>query len=93
MNRKVEYIQQCEDQLDAWSDEINRLKQRAHEAGGNSRIERLQTIDQLRAQREIARHKLINLQKADDEAWPELKSGVDIAWKQLGSAIRSAVDR
>ena len=92
MDHKEAYTQEREQQLDAWMAEIDRLGENAHRIEGEAKIEHLQVVDRLRAQQEIARHKLANLQKADDEAWQDQKSAVDIAWHNLGSAIKSAAD-
>lgn len=90
MKRKDACTQLMQEQLDEWAMEIDRLKNTSGSLDGRSRVENLRTIDQLRVQQEIVRYKLSELQKADDEAWRELKPGVDTAWRKLGGAIRSA---
>lgn len=93
MDRKEAYQEKLSAQLDEWKAEIDKLDARAQKVEGEIKVEFLNKVDQLRAQQEIASHKLANLQQAGDEAWDDLKAGVDIAWKNLGTAVKSAAAR
>ncbi|MBE0487393.1 MAG: coiled coil domain-containing protein, partial [Marinobacter sp.] len=50
-------------------------------------------IEELKSMREDARKKLDELSEAGDDAWEDLKAGVDSAWDSVSSSIKHAVAR
>jgi hypothetical protein len=40
-----------------------------------------------------ASHKLTELKNAGEDAWEDLKTGIDNAWNSLGNALESAASR
>jgi hypothetical protein len=42
---------------------------------------------------EAAREKLGELKRAGEDAWEDIKSGMDLAWESLGDAMKSARSR
>lgn len=93
MDRKQAYAQKMEGHLDEWRAEIEKLEAKAKQAQGDAKVEYHRVVDELRAQQEIASHKLANFQKSSDGAWEDLKLGVDRAWKNLGTAVDTAASR
>ena len=93
MNRKQAYEQKLDAQLDEWKADIDKLSARASQAEGEAQIQLNETVEKLQAQQQIAQHKLEKFRDAGDEALDDLKSGLDIAWKNLGKAIDSATSR
>jgi predicted RNase H-like nuclease (RuvC/YqgF family) len=93
MNRKQAYQEKLSTKLDEWKAEIDKLEAKADQVESEAKIQYYRNVEQLRAQQEIARHKLANLQQASDDTWDDLKSGADIAWKNLGTAVKSAAAR
>lgn len=93
MNRKQAHQQELRARLDQWQATIDGLEARADEIRGDAKIQLHRTVDQLRAHQTLAQHRLDNLQQAGDDAWDDLKSGIDVTWKKLGNAIDSAVSR
>ena len=93
MGMKEAYEQRLQAQLDEWSAEISALKARADKAEADARLDYYKHIENLRAMQEAARAKLSALHQAGDDAWEDLKAGLDSAWGALGEAVRSAVSR
>jgi Flp pilus assembly pilin Flp len=42
---------------------------------------------------ETAGNKLTELKDAGDDAWEDLKAGIDSTWDSLGNALKSAASR
>ncbi len=53
----------------------------------------LKQIGEIKAKRQAFEGKMAGLKNAADEAWEDVKSGVDIARQILGQAVKSAADR
>lgn len=50
-------------------------------------------VDELNRKKKDAEAKLSELTHVSDDAWENLKSGVDSTWKSPGNAINSASSR
>jgi uncharacterized coiled-coil DUF342 family protein len=93
MSTKEVYLQKLRTQLDEWDAEIKKLKASAQKAGAELHIDYKEDIEEMRAKRDTALKKLEELTHSGDEAWEDLKEGIEHAWKDLGGAIKSAVSR
>lgn len=93
MNMKEAYKEKMQAQLDEWSAEIDKLKARARGMEANAQISSMKEIEALRAKRDAAAEKLVQLERAGDDAWQDLKSGVERAWDTLASSVKSASAR
>ncbi|MDI5983371.1 coiled coil domain-containing protein [Halomonas sp. M4R5S39] len=93
MTNREAYEQKLQAKLDEWQAEVDRLRARAKGAEADARIEYQEEIDRLEAQRNEARQKLAELQRASDDAWEDVKAGVERAWDSLNEAIKSARSR
>lgn len=93
MEDKNSYLQKLATQLQQWDTEIDQLKVKADKAKAGAKTELLKQIDELRAQKQTAQSRLAELQAAGDEAWDEIKAGVDKSWTSLKGAFKSAMSK
>jgi recombinational DNA repair ATPase RecF len=90
MEDKKSYLQKMADQLKEWDREINDLKARVSKARAESKTELLNQIDELHKKQENAHGKLKQLQDAGDDAWDEMKTGLERSWTEFKSAFSNA---
>lgn len=93
MSMKEAYEQKLQAQLDEWSAEIDKLKAKADSAEADAQLEYYKRIEELRSMQETAANKLTGLKDAGDDAWEDLKAGIESAWDSLGNALKSAASR
>jgi putative sterol carrier protein len=88
-NRDV-YVKKVEAQLDEWDADIQKLKARAKKASADAKLEYKSRIDMLKRKQTEAGDKLDELKNASDDAWEDLKQGLENATNALGSSLKSA---
>ena len=93
MNQKELFEKKMRARLDEWSAEIDRLEARAEQADADVRMALKQEIDAAAARRDVVRTKLEEFASAGDDAWEDLKTGMEHAWSSLESAMRAARSR
>ncbi len=93
MSVKEEYQKKLQAQLDEWGTEIDKLKVVAGKAKTGLQGEYYKEIEGLRSQQLTAQKKLHELKGASGEAWEDLKTGIEISWNAMGTAIKSAISR
>ena len=91
MQDKKSYLEMLADQLREWDTEIDELKVQAHLAKADAKDEFAKQIEELRVKKEAAQGKLQQLQEAGDEAWDDIKAGVEKSWTEMKGAFRSAI--
>jgi uncharacterized coiled-coil DUF342 family protein len=89
MSLKQAYEHKMQTQLDEWSAEIDKLKAKADSAEADQRIEYYKKIDELHSMHESTTNKLNELKNAGDDAWADLKAGID----SLNDSMKSAIAR
>jgi uncharacterized protein YhaN len=93
MSMKESYQQKLQAQLDEWGAEIDKLKAKADKAEADAKLEYYEQIEDMRVKQETAKDKLAELTAASDDAWEDLKAGVEGAWLALGDAVGNATSR
>jgi len=93
MSTKEAYEKKLQAQLDEWGAEIDKLKAKADSAEADAQLEYQRKVDELRSMRESASAKLAELKAAGEDAWEEMKDGIDRAWNSLDTALKSAVSK
>ena len=93
MSMKEAYKKKLEAQFDEWKVEIDKLKAKANKAEADAQIKYHKQIENIRTKQEAVREKLVELKDSGDEAWEDLKAGLDNAMKNLGDAIKTANSR
>ena len=93
MTNREAYIKKMKAKLDEWNADIAKIEAKAESAEADLKIKYNQKIDELKQQREKATTQLHELQNSGDEAWEDIKAGLDKAWDSLGNAVNSALSR
>lgn len=93
MSRKEAYQKKLQAQLDEWNAEIDKLKAKADKAEAEAQLEYYKKIEELRCMQDAAYSKLEKLREASDDAWEDLKAGIDSACNSLSNALKSAMAR
>jgi len=93
MKRKDAYSKKAQAQLDEWDADIQKLKAKADRAEANTQLEIQKQIKTLRRKQKEVGDKLAELSAAGDDAWEDLKDGLESAKDSLGSALKSATSR
>ena len=93
MSMKEAYQQKIEAQLDEWTAEIDKMKAKAAKAEADARLEYNDRIEELRLKQLVAQEKLQEFREAGEDAWEDLKAGLELAWDSLGEAVKSARSR
>ena len=91
MDDRKAYEQKRQAQLKKLDAEIQKLKAAADEASADAKIRLQRTVDELLAQRDNLRERIDRLADSGEDAWSDLKDGIDAAWKQLQSAVDDAL--
>ncbi len=89
METKQDYQNQMRTQLSQLDARIDEIKATSGRPNSNTRIQYREQLA-LSAKRDAACQKLLELQESRDEAWQDLKAGVDGAWYELQSSVNDA---
>ncbi len=93
MKTKEAYIQKLHAKIDEWNADIDRLKAKADQVEADAKIEYQEQIQTLKSKRDEIETKISELSRSGEEAWKDLKAGVDLAWEAMNEAIKSAASR
>ena len=93
MGMKEAYQQKLEAQLDEWKADIDKMKAKADGLEADAQLEYYKQIEELRSMQESVHNKLTELRGAGDDAWEDLKAGIESAWDSLGNALKLAASR
>ncbi len=93
MENRKEYQGKMEAQLSEWGAEIDKLKTRADKAAADTRQGYYDEIETLRAKRASMQAKLQELKASSDDAWGDLKEGLDRSWNQVRDSFNKAAAR
>jgi len=84
------FREQTEIRLAEYKMEIDQLEAKAKKLGGDAKAKAEQQLAILRQKRDEVSEKLKELSSAGENAWEQLKSGIDAAMEDLGSAYKKA---
>ena len=93
MSNKQTYQQKLQAQLDEWDAKIDVLKAKAEKADADMKLQIDEQMANLRTKQNAARQRMAELQDASDDAWEDLKGGLESAWRTLGDAVQNATSR
>ncbi len=93
MDRKETYQDKLRAQLDEFTALIARLRVEAEKTQGEMRLNHMAEIEELRAYRRRAETYLEELQRAQGEAWKDMRSGIEAAREEMGEALKRAWKR
>jgi hypothetical protein len=83
MGLKEAYQEKIEAQLKEWSARLQELKAKADKATADAKIEMEKHIEELRAKKEAAQHKLNDIKTAGADSWEALKSGSEKTLEEM----------
>jgi len=93
MSMKEAYTDKLQARLNEMDAEVETLKAKAYDAKADARIEIEEQISQLQEAQAKAQTKLDELRDASDDAWTDMKSGVENAWDEFEQATKNALSR
>ncbi|MCA9483591.1 MAG: coiled coil domain-containing protein [Nitrospina sp.] len=93
MSLKEEYQRKLEAKIDEWSAELEVLKAKANSAQADARIKYQQELQELNSRLNELRQKRDRLKTSGEDAWEDIKAGVDKAWDSLSEGLKSAASR
>jgi multidrug resistance efflux pump len=93
MENREEYQGKMEAQLSEWGVELDKWKARADKAAADTRQGYYDQIEALRAKQASMQAKLQELKASGDDAWGDLKEGLDHSWNQVRDSFNKAAAR
>jgi chromosome segregation ATPase len=93
MMKKNEYLRTLEEQLERLEAEIAKLKIKSERAGADLKAGYDEIIADLKLRSIELRPKIRELRRAGDDAWVDVRAGLEDAWGDLKKAVGSAVSR
>lgn len=93
MSMKDDYERRLKAQMDEWDARIAVFKAKADKAGADAEVDYRKNVERLRKQQRDAQKKLDELRKSGDDAWKDLRAGIDSAWESFGRAVQDATSR
>jgi len=94
METKESYLKKMKEKFDdlnyKWNIERNKLEAKTQQAKVEVKKKFEAKLETLQERREQMKQKLDQLDNASEEAWSDIKEGVDSAWKTLNDAIKKA---
>ena len=93
MATRAAYASKLEAELKIWDAKIAVWSAKADKATAMARIHYENELDSLRSKRAVARNTLENLGKRSDDAWEDMKEGVERVWSEMGKAMKKGAAR
>jgi hypothetical protein len=90
MSKRDEYVAKLKDKLDDWNEDIDKLEAKAENVKEDVKEKYAEEIEVVKKQREVVKEKTMELIDSSEDAWEELKIGVEAAWHKLTEAIDRA---
>ena len=94
METKDSYLKKMKEKFDdlnyKWNIERNKLEAKTQQAKIEVKEKFDEKLKTLQEQRQQMRQKLEQIDNASEEAWRDIKEGVDSAWQSLNEAIKKA---
>jgi uncharacterized coiled-coil DUF342 family protein len=93
MINKEAYIKKLHAKIDEWNADIDKLTAKASQVEAESKIEYQKQIGTLKNKRDELEKKVSEISRSGEDAWQDLKAGIDLAWEAMSEAIKSATSR
>jgi len=93
MNSKQAYQEKLDAQMREWNAKFEELKAKADQAKAEAKIEYYERIEELRSKQEVALRKLQEFGDSGEQAWEDLKPGLEHAWNDLKTSVEKAISR
>jgi hypothetical protein len=93
MASKEAYQKKLEAQLNEWDAKLKQLGAKAQKATADARIMYENDLESLKSKRAAAHKTLAELGKRGDNAWEDMKDGMEKAWDEMSKAIEKIAAR
>jgi len=93
MKSKEEFLKTLHAKIDQWDAEIEKLSAKAAMVEAESKEEYYKQIADLKTKRSQIKEKLDEVQHSGEEAWEDVKAGLDLAFESMSEALKSASSR
>ncbi|KDR95841.1 hypothetical protein SAMN02745945_01886 [Peptoclostridium litorale DSM 5388] len=93
MSKKDELVHEIKAQIDEWSAEIEILEKQIEKAKPDIKVKQEEQLSLLRNKYYEAKQKLLDVQSSSEEAWDDIKEGIEDSWKSIQSAFSKALLR
>jgi len=90
MSTKEAYKQKIEAELELAQAKLDQFKAQTKISTADARIKYAKHVEEIEQRVSATKAKLKELGEASEEAWEQLKGGVESAWGALSAAIRNA---
>lgn len=90
MSNKEAYKQKIRAQLDEWKAEADKLRARIKKKQADGKIDSSNYLDELKVKQQEARAKLKQLEESGEDAWEDIKSGLEKATAELKESYQKA---
>ncbi|MBE0594451.1 MAG: coiled coil domain-containing protein [Gemmatimonadales bacterium] len=87
MATKEAYRKKLEAQLAQWDAKLDLWSANARKTTADARINYENELESLKGKRAAAQKKLEELGKRSENAWEDMKDGVEKAWDEMGKAM------
>jgi len=87
------YVEKLQGNIAKWNGEIDEFQAKADKAKADAQVEFHKQIAEIKEKRQALEAKITDLKNAADEAWEDVKAGVDVSRQILGQAIHTAKSR
>jgi uncharacterized coiled-coil DUF342 family protein len=87
------FVKKMKAKLDEWNADIAKLEATAKQKEAEARGDVERRIEELKAKRKTVEDDLDQLSSSGEDAWEDLKAGIDSAADALGEALQSARSR
>lgn len=93
MTNKDAYLKKAHAKLDEWNADLDKMKAKLSAADADARIKLNESIHELETQRDEIKKKLLELERAGEEAWEDIRDGMESAWNRVTASIKDAASR
>jgi len=93
MASRQAYVQKLNAQLKEWDAKLDQMSAKAQKATANARINYENELESLKTRRAVANRKLEELGQRGENAWEDMKDGVERVWDEMGKAMEKVAAR
>ena len=93
MNQKDKFVRKMHSELDQLNNEIDSFIARVDKAEEHIQNDFYDHIEELHNKRDEIHQKLYELEQASENAWEDMKLGIEMAVSDISEAIKLAISR
>ena len=93
MTNKEAYLKKAQAKLDEWNADLDKMKAKLSAADADAKIKLDESIKELEVQRNEMKRKLDEIERAGEDAWEDMRDGMESAWHRVTTSIKDAVNR